>query len=238
MHLVLLLFVGAGAGFVQRVSGFGLGIFAMTFMPHFLPSHTAAATVSTLFSFVTSTYNCIKYRKNVALRTALPMLCAAFVAIPIGVYFSSSVPGKTFEVMLGAVLILLSLYFLFASRRFSIRPTAPNGILAGFLGGALNGLFSTGGPPIVLYLTAATPDKTVYFATVQFYFCVTNIYATVTRAIGGLMNGDILVYALFGIAGCMTGDFFGRFIFDKMDADKFKRAIYVCMMISGVVMLL
>ena len=47
--LVLLLLVGAGAAFIQRVSGFGLGIFAMLFLPHVLPS-AAAAAVSCFFS--------------------------------------------------------------------------------------------------------------------------------------------------------------------------------------------
>ena len=36
IRIILIVLVGAGAGFVQRVSGFGLGIFAMMFMPHFM----------------------------------------------------------------------------------------------------------------------------------------------------------------------------------------------------------
>lgn len=41
-----IVFIGIGGGFVQRVSGFGLGIFVMMFLPHLLPSHTAAAAIS------------------------------------------------------------------------------------------------------------------------------------------------------------------------------------------------
>lgn len=64
LHIFFLVIIGIGAGFVQRVSGFGLGIFAMMFLPHFMPSHTAAATISTLFSCVTSTYNAVRHRKK------------------------------------------------------------------------------------------------------------------------------------------------------------------------------
>ena len=46
LHIVLLIIIGMGGGFVQRVSGFGLGIFVMLFLPHFLPTHTAAAAIS------------------------------------------------------------------------------------------------------------------------------------------------------------------------------------------------
>ena len=236
LHIILLISVGVGAGFVQRVSGFGLGIFAMTFLPHFLPSHTAAATISALLSLVTSSYNSVRYRKNISFKTVLPMLGAALVSIPIAVYFSKSVSGRMFELMLGIVLIALGIYFIFFNRRFRLKPTVPNGIVAGTLGGALNGLFSTGGPPVVLYLTGATPDKLTYFSTVQFFFCVTNIYATATRAVNGILTAELLLYSLFGIVGCMTGDFLGKFVFDRMDSDRFKSMIYISMMISGVVL--
>ena len=197
MEYLYLILVGFGAAFVQRVSGFGLGIFAMMFLPHFLPSHTAAATISCLFSCYTTTSNSIRYRKNVAYRTAIPMLVAALISIPIAVYFAAKVEARLFEILLGSVLIILSVYFLFFNKRISIKPTPMNGVIAGTLGGALNGLFSTGGPPAVLYLTNATQDNLTYFATIQFYFCLTNIYATANRAINGLVTVDLLLYVSF-----------------------------------------
>lgn len=236
LHILLLILVGAGGGFVQRVSGFGLGIFVMMFLPHFLPNHTAAAAVSALFACATASYNAVRYRKNVAVKTALPMMCAALVSIPIAVYFSAKVSGEIFKILLGSVLIVLSVYFLFFNKRIKIKPTIPNGILSGALGGTLGGLFSTGGPPAVLYLTHATKDNLTYFATIQFYFAFTNIYGTVNRAINGIINKEILIFAAVGIVGCMAGDFLGKLIFDKLDAKKLKLIIYLGMIISGIVM--
>ena len=238
LQWILLLLIGFGAGFVQRVSGFGLGIFAMLFLPHLLPDHTAAATISCLFSCATSTYNAVKYRRNVPYKTVLPLLIAAAVSIPIAVYYSVWVPKKTFEILLGIVLILLSLYFLFLNRSLKMRPTVINGIIAGSVGGALNGLFSTGGPPIVLYLTHAADSPAAYFAGIQFYFCLTNIYATVMRAVNGVITADILIIAAVGTAGCMIGNRAGQVVFDKLDAEMLKRVIYIAMIISGILMLL
>lgn len=238
LHCILLIIIGMGAGFVQRVSGFGLGIFVMMCLPHFMPSHTAAATISTLFSCVTSTYNAVRYRKDVAFKTALPMIGAALVSIPIAVYFSAAVSARIFQILLGAVLIALSIFFLFFHKRIRINPTPINGALAGVVGGALNGLFSTGGPPIVLYLSAATTEKITYFATIQFYFCFTNLYAIANRALNGIVTIEILFYAAIGMIGCMLGDFIGKFVFDKLNSDKFKQVIYIGMIISGIVMFL
>ncbi len=238
MEYLYLILVGFGAAFVQRVSGFGLGIFAMMFLPHFLPSHTAAATISCLFSCYTTTVNSVKYRKNVAYKTAIPMLAAALISIPIAVYFAAKVEAHIFKILLGSVLIILSIYFLFFNKKIKINPTPVNGIIAGTLGGALNGLFSTGGPPAVLYLTNAAPDNVTYFATIQFYFCLTNIYATANRAVNGLITVDLLIYAAVGIIGCLAGDLLGRKVFDKLDAVKLKYIIYIGMIISGILMLI
>ena len=237
LQAVLLILVGFGAGFVQRVSGFGLGIFTMMFLPHFMPSHTAAATISTLFSCATSTYNAIKYRKNVVYRTAFPMLCAALLTIPVAVYCSVAVSGELFEVILGVVLIVLSIYFLFFAKRIRIKPTLFGGVLAGTVGGALNGLFSTGGPPVVLYLSNALTDNLSYFATIQFYFGVTNVYSVVSRVANGIVTGEVLLSAAVGVVGCMLGDALGKRVFDRLDAKKLKRIIYAGMILSGMMMI-
>ena len=237
MEYLYLILVGFGAAFVQRVSGFGLGIFAMMFLPYFMPTHTAAAVISSIFSCYTTTFNAIKYRKNITYKTALPMLIAALISIPIAVDFSAKVSAHIFEILLGSVLVILSIYFLFFNKRIKIKPTPANGIIAGTLGGALGGLFSTGGPPAVLYLTNATTDNATYFATIQFYFCLTNYYTTATRAIKGLITIDLLIYAAVGIIGCIAGDYFGTKVFNKLDAKKLKYVIYVGMIISGILML-
>lgn len=237
LNYTFLILVGIGAAFVQRVSGFGLGIFAMMFLPHLLPSNTAAATISCLFSCCITAYNTIKYRKSISFRTALPMLAAAIVSIPIAVYFAAMVSDNIFKILLGSMLILLSLYFLFFNKKIKIKPTPINGVIAGTLGGVLNGLFSTGGPPAVLYLTSATPDNITYFATIQFYFCLTNVYATATRAINGLVTWELILYAAIGFIGCLIGDTIGKLVFDKLDAKKLKAVIYIAMIISGIVML-
>lgn len=235
---LLLVVIGVGGGFVQRVSGFGLGIFVMLFLPHLMPTHTAAAAISTLFSCVISSYNAIRYRKNVAFKAVLPMICAALASIPIAVRFSAVVSGDLFKILLGIVLVLLSIYFLFFNKNIKLNPTLTNGVLSGALSGMLGGLFSTGGPPVVLYLSNALDDNLTYFATIQFYFALTNLYTTAVRVVNGIINTEILLYSAIGVIGCLVGDLIGKQVFDKLDSNKLKRIIYIGMAISGVVMLL
>lgn len=238
INCILLAVVGFGAAFVQRVSGFGLGIFAMLFLPFLMGNTAAAASVSCLWSCVTSVYNAVKYRRHIDLRLILPLLGAAMVTIPVAVHFSSYVPQQLMTAVLGGVLIVLSLYFLFFSHRVRIRPTVINGILTGGIGGALNGLFSTGGPPVVLYLAGATEDKLVYFASIQLYFAATNIYATAMRAFSGIITREILFAAAVGVLGCLLGDTVGKLVFNHLNAKRFKQLIYIGMIVSGVLMVI
>ena len=238
MTIFLLILVGVGAGFVQRVTGFGLGIFSMLFMPHFLPTHTMAASISNLFSCGTSTYNAIRFRKSIPFKTILPPLIAAMISVPIAVHFTAKISADLFNIILGIVLIGLSLYFLFLDHRIRIRPTVANGLLAGLLSGTLNGLFSTGGPPMVLYLTHATENKQTYFSGIQFYFCLTNIYAVLFRILAGTIDLRTLFYTVIGFAGCMMGNLLGGRVFNKLNDQRLKQIIYIAMIISGILMIL
>lgn len=236
LPLILLVLIGIGAGFVQRVSGFGLSIFAMIFLPY-LMSTTDAVTVATILSLSATILNTVKHYKHVLYRIALPMVGAALVSIPIAVHFSVMVPEDVFKILLGVVLIALSLYFLFFNQNVRIKPTIFSGVVSGTISGVLGGLFSTSGPPAVLYLSSAISDNLIYFATIQFYFCLTNIYTTSVRIASGIVEWNILPYVVVGIAGCFVGNFVGKLVFDKLDAKKLKTIIYIGMIISGVMML-
>ena len=236
-YAVLMILVSVGASFVQRVSGFGLAIVAMLFLPYFMPSHAAAVVVSCLLSIGCSAFNSFRFRRHIAFRTLLPMLCSAFVMIPVAIRFSASVPERQMKALLGVALIGLSIYFLFFSGRIHIRPTVRNGVMIGGMSGTLTGLFSTGGPPAVLYLMHATENKTVYFATIQFYFTLSSTYSVVMRAFNGDVTLSLVLYALIGFIGCAAGNILGTKVFDRLDAERVKQVIYVGMIISGILML-
>ena len=90
LYAIFVFLVGIGAGFVQRVSGFGLGIFSMIFFPHFLPVQ-AGPVICSIHSCTISSFNAVRYRKYVHYRTALPMMVAALLTVPLTVRFAKDV---------------------------------------------------------------------------------------------------------------------------------------------------
>lgn len=238
MKLFLLILVSVGGAFVQRVTGFGLGIFNMLFMPYFMPSSAVSAAISGMQACVINVYHGIAQRKKILWKTMLPIAIAALAVIPLAVSLSSSLPQSFMKRLLGVVLVALSIYFLFFSDKIRLKPTVVNGLLAGGLGGMLNGLFSTGGPPVVLYLVHATEDKLAYFATIQAYFGITNLFSTGNRILSGIIDGQVAIYAAISLVGVLLGDRLGALVFHRLNAEKFRKVIYIGMIVSGLLMLL
>lgn len=235
-YILLVLVIGGGA-FVQRVTGFGMGIFAMLFLPYFMPSHSISVAVVGVIAAVGAVYNMIRHRKNIQFRIMLPLVGAALAVIPLAVHLSASLPQSVIKRLLGVVLVGLSIYFLFFSKRVHLKPTVPNGLWAGVLAGLLNGMFNTGGPPAVLYLIHATADNAAYFATIQAFFAATNVFSTVTRAVSGMLTLEILGLAAVAAVGWWGGNTLGAKIFNKLNADLLRKMIYAGMIVSGVLMI-
>lgn len=234
----LLILVCAGGALVQRVTGFGMGIFAMLFLPYFLPSSGVAAAVVGLHSCCSSIYNAVRKRRYIQWKTILPMTIAALAVIPAAVYLSAYLPAAVMKRLLGMVLVILSAYFLFFSKHIQMKATIGSGLLAGTMGGLLNGLFSTGGPPVVLYLIHATSDNLTYFATIQAYFAVTNVFATANRVLNGIIDTTVLLLAAVALVGTLLGNALGGKVFDRLDAERLRKVVYLGMLLSGALMVL
>jgi uncharacterized membrane protein YfcA len=143
IRLILIVAVSFFGGLIQRVTGFGYGIFVMLFFPYLIDMHTRAAAVSTFASGIISAYNAFAYRKHIPYKKLIPLVIGGLVMIPIAVGFSKMISGDFFSKLLGAVLIALSVYFLFFNNRIHLKPTTVNALIAGGTGGLLSGLFST-----------------------------------------------------------------------------------------------
>ena len=97
---------------------------------------------------------------------------------------------------------------------------------------------SMGGPPIVVYLLAVTDDNNEYLATAQTYFCFSSVYATFTRYLHGMIVPEMGPFFLLGLPLVLLGLFVGIKLFNKVDAQKLRKIIYIFMAISGAVMVI
>ena len=236
--IILILLLTLAGTVIQRVSGFGFGIFVMMFFPLLLPFGEATA-LSSMLSAVSAVIVAWQYRKLWEPKLILlPILSfAVFSALAIRVVGALVSAGnqKLLLRLLGAALLLLSLYFLLLKKKITLPGNSAAALGAGGLSGLMSGLFSMGGPPIVLYMLAVCDDDNGrYMANIQAYFALTNLYTTGVRAVSGLVTGRVLVLFALGAAAALLGAALGRRLFRRLKPEHLRTVVYVMMALSGV----
>ena len=225
------------ATFVQRVSGFGMGIVAIMILPYLIGSHGQTAAYTNMLCAVSAASLAIRFRKEAKWSRIVPILAGSFIATFIFVRVGQRASFDILEKVLGGVLVVLSVYFMFFKGRVRIRPGIRNGFLTGLMGGTLNGLFSTGGPPVVMYMLGTTDNHAVYFATMQAYFAFNNIYASSVRFLNGQINASFLPGFAGGLIGMLLGNLIGGKVEKYIPEKMFLKIIYALMALSGLMMI-
>lgn len=235
---VVLIFVMAfGAAFVQRVTGFGFGIFIMTVLPYLLPSYGEATTLSGMLSIMTAIPILGYIWNNLDWRKLLPIMITFLVTSWMAVQLVSLAGDGLLKRILGGVLIFASVWFYFFNDRIKVNPTMPIQISMGTLSGFMGGLFGMQGPPAVLYFLSVARDKNQYMALAQAYFLIGNVVMTIYRAQSGYLTKAVGIGWLYGVVAVILAVWIGGKVFERISVQTLRKIVYIYMAISGAIAL-
>ena len=237
LNVLYIFLLCIGASFIQRTTGFGFGIFVMTVLPFLTDSYGEATALSGLLALTTSLFIAFKMRKYVSWRRLWPMLLTFAIVSTAAVFSLKSINDIVLRRILGAVLILTSIYFLF-SEKIHLRPSVPAQIGTGTLSGLLGGFFGMQGPPAVLYFMASEPDKEHYMAMIQTYLLLGNALMTLARAGNGYLTRAVGIDYACGLGGIAIGTAVGALVFRHIPAKVFSKVVYGYIGVCGVIILL
>ncbi len=238
MEYVITLCASAIGCALNTICGFGFGVFCMIFMPAVMGSTVQAASMINMITLVQSTFLAVRYRKHIHWKLLLVPLVAYFIFCFLAVRLAVGLDNDLMKRILGGFLAALSFYFIFVAKRVRIKAGVRNGIIAGAVGGVMSGMFATGGPPASLYFSATTETKEDYLATIQGYFMITNFYVVVVRALNGAVTANTMRFTVVGYIGLFLGNLLGTYVFKRVNIDFIRKAVYVMMAVSGLVMLI
>ena len=236
--MLLLFLMSLGAAFVQRVSGFGFGIFIMTVLPYIMPSYGEATTLSGLMAMVTSLIIAIRNYRYLHWKKLFIILFTFLIVSYIAVQFVSIASDGILKKLLGGILIFASIWFLFLSKRVHLPATVPVQISMGTISALMGGFFGMQGPPAVLYFISSAKQKEEYMAMAQMYFLLGNIFMTGYRAQCGYLTAAVLHGWCCGIVAVLIGTTLGSIVFRFVSLDILRKIIYAYMAISGIIALL
>ena len=226
------------ASFIQRVSGFGFGIFMMTILPLVMPSYGEATALSGLLALVNSMYICIRMWKQIPWKKLLPILITFIVVSFFAIRWVAGMDGRVLKHILGGILIFVSIYFFFISERIRVKPTMGVQLAMGTASGLMGGFFAMQGPPAVLYFIACTDSKEEYLAITQAFFFIGNSMMTLFRAGNGFVTRTVGLCWLWGIVAVFLGIWVGAMVFRRITLPSLRNVIYAYMAVSGLLAIL
>ena len=235
--ILILIGISCMGSFIQRVSGFGFGIFVMTVFPHILPSYGEATALSGMLAASMSLVVAIRMRRFIEWNKVLPILVTFTVVSFFSVSAVADFDDKFLKHVLGAILIAVSLYFFIFNERIKLKPTLPAQIGLGTLSGLMGGLFAMQGPPAVLYFMASAQTKEKYIAQIQAYFVIGNLMMTLFRAKAGFVTPTVGMAYGYCLTAVALGAFVGGKVFKRIPTRVLRKIVYGYMTVSGVIAL-
>lgn len=220
------------AGFIQAVTGFGSGIFMMVFFPTLFPILGASALSSSI-SMVATCSQAWRYRKLSDWKLILIPSAIYILVSSVSILLAPYLPTIVLKRIFGAVMVLLSIYFLTISGKLKIKANLTSVTVCAIISGIMGGLFGIGGPPMVIYFLAAIDNKERYLGTIQTFFFITGSYTFFFRVLNGIYTMDLIPYTVLGVAGIMLGTVLGRKVVDRINANTMKKAVYLFLGFAG-----
>ena len=237
LTLALAGLIALAGSFVQSATGFGYAVTVMALWPLLLPYRTALV-VELLSSMALCVAIAARYRPFINWRQLIAPCAASLVTNWLGLQIMAGSPESVLRRLLGGALMALAVYFIFFSEKLRLRPTLAAGIVAGGVAGLSAGMFSIGGPPIVVYYLAAFEDKKEYTAATQMYFILTSLWLVAQHLWMGNVDGLALQCTGAALAGLAVGTAAGLAVFKALPLERIKKLVYAFMLVMGAYILI
>ncbi len=118
----------------MSLSGFGFNLISMGFFTLFLPVREATVLVSLLLLPVIAV-NLFILRRDIRFKKTVPVLAAAIVGLPFGVWGLVRLNERVLLIGLGAIILAAIVVNEITARGKARKPNLPAGVSAGLLGG-------------------------------------------------------------------------------------------------------
>jgi uncharacterized membrane protein YfcA len=229
---------------LEAVTGFGCAVLAMPFVTTLLGMRQGIIVI-TILSWLLALYMAISKRKQLNfLQFGVICGCMA-IGLPLGMYFFRIIDVIFLKKILGIFIVIASAWQLFLrlGHKDPGKLEALRGIRAlpyyGFLiiGGIVHGMFSTGGPLVVIYASRALPDKGQFRATLCLLWTVLNTVIIGAYLIEGSVTLPIArttgLLAPFVVFGVIAGEKIHR----KVNEQIFSVIVFFMLLVTGFFML-
>lgn len=217
------------------VAGFGSSVFFVPLAGFFLPFHEVLALTSILHVF-SNAAKLVLFGRHVRWPLLLLLGVPSVICVIIGAILSARLQFKFTEMILGAFLILFSLFF-FLRPATRLSQTPANAVAAGGLAGFLAGLIGTGGAIRGLALAAFDLEKGNFVATSAGIDFGVDFSRMIIYLRNGFLPPGFVWYVLGLLLIAFGGSYVGKIALHKIEQESFRKLVLLLVLVIGVVTL-
>ncbi|MCJ7507228.1 MAG: sulfite exporter TauE/SafE family protein [candidate division Zixibacteria bacterium] len=237
MDWIVLLVVGLAifcGFFVQTIIGFAASVIAVPIILFVCKLQDAVATMAILlfvFSFILVLKNYKEIDKNMLLEMGIGII----LGIIVGVVVLRNANPIILKKGLGVFVVLYALYSL--NKQKTIEIFKRLGLLFGFVGGIFSGLYTTGGPVYVTYITNKLSKASNLRATIIGVMGVSNLARLPILFANNLVPFHCIKIAIFVSPLFILSLYLGHIVYPKINECLFKRIVLAVLLISGLILI-
>lgn len=225
------------ANIIHGITGFAGTILAMPFGIK-LVGYEVAKPILNVLAIISGIYVFIGNRKSVNWKELIKIVAIMAVGILGGVFIKGLFVGKEqiLYMLLGIFVIGLAVKGLFTMDREE-KGESKFRILLLPLAGIVHGIFVSGGPLLISYLTTRIRDKISFRATISTVWVFLNTLILLDDVRSGYWTPELMRVQLISIPFLLGGMIIGGILVKRMSQRKFMKLTYILLIISGISLL-
>ena len=226
------------SGLIYGMFGFGYAVISVAFLPYFIGVKIAVPMIAIQAPIYTG-FMLYGLRRHVVIRLALPLVLGMLPGLPVGVYLLLILSEGTIQRLLGAMILLYSLWSL-----WNVSPKAPLlrkeawGLLTGFLSGVMGGATMAAGPIVVAYLILRGYSKETFKATFLVWAMSMGCLAAPSYALSGILTYRVFLWGIITMPFSALGIVLGVKLFSRVKERVFYRLVILFLAITGIRLLI
>lgn len=236
--ILLIILIAFAATLFRSTFGFGEALIAVPLLGIFIPMSTAVP-LAVMMSILVAGVILIQDHAKVQFQSAKWLILFAILGIPFGLallFFGNEVLIK---ILLGAVIIIYSLYTLLSNKTFYLEKDSKLWLfVCGFLSGVFGGAYGVNGPPLVVYGNLRRWDAQNFRATLQAYFLVAGIISMAGYIGNGMIDTKLLLNFAYTVPVIIPAIFLGRYFNRKIKGESFYTYVYIGLILIGSILIL
>ncbi len=223
---------------IQGFLGIGSGIISTAVLLFFYDAKTVVVSLSVVALLGTLYLSFLNYRGKLFFKDIFILSLFSFIGVCIGSYYLQILNQKFIYLVFGVVVVLSGLYDNFFKQKNTFIKKNSKKLSAaavGIAGGIISGLIGGSGPLYAFYLNHRFNSKEDFKFVLSAVFSTLNIERMIFYLLSPDLNKNFLAEIMLpGTLGVFAGAYIGNLLTDKVSTVKFKKAVSISIIISGI----